>query len=364
MFDDDVQVSLIVIGLVTVWILFHTLRRPAPPGKPPATPSKTGFTGKRAEAYGRLDAIVIGSGPGGLGVAAVLARRGKKVLILEANEALGGGLHTWEEHGCPFETGFHYLGEVHCESGPLRRIVDYLAPGLCWASMADCPHAPGIYDEVTIGGEKPICLKLRPGEGAWASELIRAFPGEEKAVRRFLELCKQSTGVFLPGVIWRSISSPTLSRWLKRMMTAGQRPFQVSTVDQALAPVTSDRQLVGALSYVMVSLLGAPSSPASGGVSSPHPYLIPISPTTSCPPPPPPAPRSAVAASGPRRPHSLLSPVSPATSFRAPPTLQAERRRSWRLCCTQSRPPAVARSCVPQSSRSCWTSGAAPLVCG
>jgi all-trans-retinol 13,14-reductase len=260
---DDVRLTLLVAGLVAAWVLFHALRRPAPPGNPPTAQHKTGFTAKRAEAFGRLDAIVIGSSPGGLGAAAMLARRGKKVLVLEANEALGGGLHTWEDHGCPFETGFHYIGEMHCEASPLRRIIDYVAPGVSWAAMADCPHAPGIYDEVTIGGDRPICLKLRPGEGAWTAELIRAFPGEEKAVRRFLKLCKQSAGVFLPDIIWRSISSPTLSRWLRRLMTAAQRPFQSRTADEVLAPLTSNRQLVGALSYIMVSCCGVGPSQAA-----------------------------------------------------------------------------------------------------
>jgi len=258
--------TLCVVALVTALLLFRALHRPAVAGSPPRVPPRTGFNAGRAEALGKLDAIVIGSGPGGLATAAMLARRGKVVLVLEANEALGGGMHTWEDNGCTFETGFHYLGEVHCAAGPLRRIIDYVAPGVSWAAMADCPHAHGIYDEVFLGGVQPVHLTLRPGELAWTSELCRAFPGEEAAVQSFLELCKKSAGAFLPGVIWRSLASPTLSCWLKRVMTAGLRTYQSQTVQQALEKVTSDARLVGALSYIMCGCCGV--GPRDGSFSA------------------------------------------------------------------------------------------------
>ena len=145
----------------------------------------------------KIDAIVIGSGPGGLSTAAFLARRGKVVVVLEANEALGGGLHTWADKGVQFETGFHYLGEVQLESSPLRRIIEYVAPGLQWAAMADCPHTPGVYDEVNVNSDG-TCLSLRPGEGSWEAELCRAFPAEVPSQIEILPECSSDNTAHAP----------------------------------------------------------------------------------------------------------------------------------------------------------------------
>ena len=49
-----------------------------------------------APASNRYDVIVIGGGINGLGAAALLAKRGKRVLLLEANEKCGGAVRTEE----------------------------------------------------------------------------------------------------------------------------------------------------------------------------------------------------------------------------------------------------------------------------
>lgn len=52
-----------------------------------------------------LDAIVIGSGIGGLGLAVLLAKVGKKVLVLEQHDRAGGCCHTFSEKGYEFDVG-------------------------------------------------------------------------------------------------------------------------------------------------------------------------------------------------------------------------------------------------------------------
>ena len=46
-----------------------------------------------------LDAITIGSGIGGLSTAAIMAKAGKKVLVLEQHDQAGGCCHTFIDKG-------------------------------------------------------------------------------------------------------------------------------------------------------------------------------------------------------------------------------------------------------------------------
>ena len=57
-------------------------------------------------------AIVIGSGAGGLSAALTLSRSGSSVLLLEAMPSLGGYLNPFQRSPFSFDTGLHYLGEL------------------------------------------------------------------------------------------------------------------------------------------------------------------------------------------------------------------------------------------------------------
>jgi all-trans-retinol 13,14-reductase len=60
----------------------------------------------------RWDAIVIGSGLGGLTSAAYLASNGLRTLVLEQYDTAGGSSHVFRrKHSFEFDVGVHYLGD-------------------------------------------------------------------------------------------------------------------------------------------------------------------------------------------------------------------------------------------------------------
>ena len=71
------------------------------------------------------DAIVIGSGAGGLSAALKLARSDYSVMLLEAMPSFGGYLNPFRRKGYTFDTGLHYLGELG-EEDRFWRLLDEL----------------------------------------------------------------------------------------------------------------------------------------------------------------------------------------------------------------------------------------------
>ena len=59
-----------------------------------------------------VDAIVVGSGIGGLTTAAILAKAGRRVLFLEQHDQAGGCCHTFIDKNYEFDVGIHYIGEM------------------------------------------------------------------------------------------------------------------------------------------------------------------------------------------------------------------------------------------------------------
>lgn len=64
-----------------------------------------------------LDAVIIGSGVGGLGLAVLLAKVGKKVLVLEQHDRAGGCCHTFKEKGFEFDVGEALWISLNVRSG-------------------------------------------------------------------------------------------------------------------------------------------------------------------------------------------------------------------------------------------------------
>src|SRR5688572_9362083 len=74
------------------------------------------------------DAIVIGSGMGGMACANALARHGRRVLLLEQHYVAGGMTHTFKRKDFLWDVGVHCLGEMEPGRGP-RRLLNWLTRG-------------------------------------------------------------------------------------------------------------------------------------------------------------------------------------------------------------------------------------------
>ena len=128
------------------------------------------------------DAVVIGSGMGGLTTAALLSELGWRVCVLEQHYTAGGYTHSYERNGYEWDVGVHYIGDVGTETRT-RKMFDFLSGGkLEWAPMAD------EYDRFYIGDK---VFNAMAGKQAFRDNLVRQFPEETDAIDAYMELLRR-----------------------------------------------------------------------------------------------------------------------------------------------------------------------------
>jgi all-trans-retinol 13,14-reductase len=184
------------------------------------------------------DAIVIGSGLGGLTCASLLARFGKRVLILERHTVPGGFTHTFSRKGFEWDVGVHYVGQVSNPNAIMRKVFDYISGGaLKWAAMDP------LYDRAVIAGD---VYDFVAGVENQISELLKSFPDEEIAIRKYYKLV-QSAGT---SSAW-FFGEKTMPPWLSR--TAGfflrRKFFRLAskTTYEVMRTLTNNEKLISVL---------------------------------------------------------------------------------------------------------------------
>jgi len=200
---------------------------------------KVGTSYKHVDLSGAYDAIVIGSGMGGLATAGWLAKHGgKRVLVLERHYTAGGFTHTFRRPGYEWDVGVHYIGQVMDPNSPVRQAFDDLTDAkLEWADMGE------VYDKIIIGDDTYEFVK---GREQWRARMHGYFPSERDAIDRYLDLLRSTyrkAGLFFAEKSVPPFVASLVGGLMRRPLLRRAR----RTTRETLEELTSDQRLIGVL---------------------------------------------------------------------------------------------------------------------
>lgn len=206
-----------------------------------------------------IDTIIIGSGMSGLSAAAILARLGKRVLVLEQHEDVaGGGTHQFDLQGFRFDSGLHYtvpwsvpIFALTCGKRP-----EAVTP---FALMGD---KNDVVDRICLteqgSGRLQLLFDMQNGE-KHLERLYAAFPSERRSIDRFLELSNRAM-MFVKLFMFARL----LPRWLQDIYwnLVPRKYSEVAEVTAAdlLPRITSNPQLIALLSSMWIDTGARPDT--------------------------------------------------------------------------------------------------------
>ncbi len=186
------------------------------------------------------DAIVIGSGIGGLGVAALLAKAGKKVLMLERHHKIGGYTHTFQRKGFVWDVGLHYVGQVHIPGTTLNKLFRYITNDkLTWTPLDD------VYDRAVFGTE---AFHFVRGRENLRAALKKHFPDptDHVSIDAYFKLLKDienvGVGYYIEKVIPTFLAN-IFGSFLRHKVLA----YSDKTTLETLQSLTTNEKLIGVL---------------------------------------------------------------------------------------------------------------------
>ncbi len=182
------------------------------------------------------DVIVIGAGLGGLSCAGMLAKNGKKVLILEKHKKVGGYAHNFTRKAGKdvkynFDVALHVTGSLG-EGGSSRRILEEIgAWGRFEVRRLDEMFRASFPDfEITVRADKELFRK----------KLIEQFPDDESGVNslfdtvnRFAEEVAELQKAAVPG-------GPAAADFADRYPTLSK--YMVASLDQFVSDHVSNEK--------------------------------------------------------------------------------------------------------------------------
>lgn len=192
---------------------------------------------------GPYDAIVIGSGSGGMATAACLSKVGKKVLVLEQHYTAGGMSHTYTRNGYEWDVGVHFINDVGVKGSLFNKIYDFMTEGrLQWETISDEENI------LHVEGEKSIPIPIKHDE--ILSQLEEFFPEEKETIKKIVSHCDRTTLLSMPLLVANKLSGNGLvnKAILKASELLTTKDAYRSTYD-VLRDFTDNEHLINTLTW-------------------------------------------------------------------------------------------------------------------
>lgn len=172
---------------------------------------------------GPWDAIVIGSGMGGMTTAAMLARAGRRVLVLEQHYVPGGFTHAFKRKKYHWDVGVHAVGEVTRHSMTGRLLHELTGGRLEWVSLGP------VYDEFHFPGGFRVDFPDSPQR--FRDNLLAAFPEEAEAIDAYLSKVRDVAASMKGYYMAKATGGAVASVASKLMARKAQRYLEQRTQD-------------------------------------------------------------------------------------------------------------------------------------
>ena len=189
---------------------------------------------KNYKATKAFDVIIIGSGISGLAAGSILAKEGKRVLILEQHYTPGGMTHTFKRNDYEWDVGVHYVGEVGNNSLMIKKVYDYICETpIEWADMGE------VYDCAYFGNER---FEFRKGRKQFTEYFTKLFPEEKEGIEKYIELLiameKYGMGYYAEKVV-----PGFISKLIGKLMRRKYLTYALRTTKSVMDEVFSNDKL-------------------------------------------------------------------------------------------------------------------------
>ncbi len=204
----------------------------------------------RQEAY---DVVVIGAGIGGLSAAALLAKAGKTVLLVERHDRPGGYAHGFSRRRYRFDAGVHLVSGCaragYRGGSVISKITQALGAEPESLFLPVTAYARACYPELEVS--------LHSGEESFIAGLAEQFPAERENLLALSRLCKALAEEIM--IADEVLEQTRQSRALPSELIGNLLRWRRATLAEAMDRFLTDERLKGAYASLW-PYLGLPPS--------------------------------------------------------------------------------------------------------